>query len=246
MQVAKLHYRLEVVEASGAPTGLVRPPWHQPMPQGDLRSQVLAFPDDIHWQPTSGNAFNSGVLRKIFPVPEDIFRVCADYYLSNLPPLFGPVVAIEDVGGFYRVHGANYHHTSTLDLEQTRQIITRTCHTHAHIKTTADSLGLTGFPDQVIDVPAVTFMAHRMVSLRLDPQCHPIRQDKLLSLFARGVRASLGRFDLSWSARALFSFWFLAISFSPRPVVNWLAQKFFFPETRGQLKQLVRILHKHP
>ena len=244
VEVAKVQYRLEVIEAGGAPTGLVRPPWQRPMPNGDLRSQVLTFPDDIPWQPTSGNAFAAPVLRQVFPVPEDVYRICADYYLSNLPPLFGAVVSLEEVGGYYRVHDANNHDTSAVNLEQTRQIITRTLHTHSYIKTFADSLGLTGFPVEAADVPAVTFLAHRIVSLKLDPQHHPIRNDRLLSLFVRSVSAAFGRFDLSWSARCLYSLWFAAVLFAPGPGVRWLAQKFFYSETRGQLGKVVGVLQR--
>ena len=226
---AKVQYRLEVIDAGGAPTGVVRPPWQQPMLRGDLRAQVLAFPDDLAWQPTSGNAFAADVLRQVFPMPEEIYRVCADYYLSNLPPLFGPVVSLEEVGACYRVHGANNHFNTRLDLEQTRQIITRTCHTHRYIGRCAQSLGLAGFAADPGDVAAVTFMAHRLISLRLEPEKHPLPGDMPWKVFLGGLRAALGRFDRSWAARSLYALWFAAALAAPRPAVRWLAQKFFYP-----------------
>ncbi len=222
-EVAKVQYRLAVIDDRGDLTGSARPPWSQLMPQGDLRAQVLAFPDDIPWPPTSGNAFAAPVLRRIFPVPEAIYRLCADYYLSNLPPLFGPVVSLNEVGGYYRVHGSNNHHTSALTLEQVHQIITRTCHTHHYLKTYADSLGLAGFPARETDVPAVTFLAQRMVSLKIDPQHHPLREDRLPALVAGGVKAAVGRFDRPWLIRGLYSLWFIAMLIAPKPVVRWLA-----------------------
>jgi hypothetical protein len=232
--VAKVQYRLEVIEASGARTGRLKPLWHQSMPAGDLRAQVLAFPDDIHWQPTSGNAFPAWVLHRIFPIPEQEYRICADYYLSNLPPLFGTVVSLNGVGGYYRVHGTNNHHTSTVNLEQTRQIITRTLHTHSHIKTFANALELPGFPGESAEVPAVTFLAHRMVSLKLDPQRHPIPADRLWWLFTRGIRASFGRFDRPWPVRTVFALWFLTMLFAPKTAVRWLAGKFFNAGSKRQ------------
>lgn len=243
-EVAKVQYRLEVIEASGAPTGLVRPPWQRPMPNGDLRQQVLTFPDDVTWQPTSGNAFAARILRHIFPMPEDVYRICADYYLSNLSPLLGIVVSLEEVGAYYRVHGTNNHDSSTMDLNQTREIITRTLHTHGYIKTLADSLDLIGFPAEAADVPAITFLAHRIVSLKLDPARHPIKEDKLLPLFARGVSASFGRFDLSWPAKCLYSLWFAVLLFVPGPAVRWLAQKFLYSETRGRVGKVVSLLQR--
>jgi hypothetical protein len=196
---------------------------------------VLAFPDDIPWQPTSGNAFAARVLRQIFPIPEDVYRLCADYYLSNLPPLFGPVVALEAVGGYYRVHGANSHYGADLDLDRTRQIITWTYHTHRHLKRSADVLGLSGFPADEAEVLAVTFLAHRMISLKLDPERHPLKQDRLAALAGRGIRAALGHFDVAWLKRGAWALWFVAVLVSPTPVAKWLARAFFHPEARRGL-----------
>lgn len=226
-EVAKVQYRLEVIDACGKSTGSAIPAWRKPMPKGDLRAQVLAFPDDIPWQPTSGNAFAATVLRKIFPVPEEIYHICADYYLSNLPPLFGPIISIEDVGGRYRVHGANNHHTSDLNLEQTRQIIVRTSYTHRYIKTFSDSLGLTGFPANVTNIPSVTFLAHRTVSLKIDRSRHPIKEDRLLRLVMEGVKAAFSRFDRSWKMRCLYALWFIAAWIAPKSVIRSLARQMF-------------------
>jgi hypothetical protein len=234
-ETTKVQYRLEIIAANGSVTGLFKPPRHQAMPQGDLRRQLLAFPDDIPWQPTSGNAFAAWVLKSIFPVPEDSYRICADYYLSNLPPLFGPVVSLDEVGGYYRVHSANNHYSSDvkdLNLEKIRQNITRTCSTHRHMKQTADSLGLQGFPTQVDKVPSVTFLANRMISKKIDPQNHPIHMDRPMALLLLGLRASFGRFDLAWNRRILYAFWFVAAFLAPPAVVSWLAGQFFYPEKR--------------
>lgn len=239
-EIAKVQYRLAVIDAAGKPTGMVKPSWSRQMPNGDLRAQTLAFPDDILWQPTSGNAFAARVLRQILPAPEDAYRVCADYYLSNLPPLFGRILSLDEVGGYYRVHGANNHHRDDFNIEQSRQIITRSCHTHRHIKTAAEALGMAG-PEEVL---SVTFLAHRLLSLKMEPHCHPLQDDKLLSLAIRGVRASRGRYDLPWYARSLYGAWFISVLFAPRPMVSWLARKIFYPETRGKFEQLTRLLQK--
>ena len=226
---AKVHYRLAVIDAQGQPTGAMMPAWHKPLPSGDLLSHLRQFCDDIAWQPTSGNAFSASVLRRFFPVPEHEYGLCADYYLSNLAPLFGPVRALEGVGGFYRVHGANRHHATTMNLERTRTIIEQTCHTHRHLARVAAALGLRGFLTDSTAVPALSFLAHRLVSVRLDPARHPIAADTAWSLGRRGMWAAWGRFDLSWLARAIRAAWFAAALVAPRPAVGWLAQRFFYP-----------------
>lgn len=240
--VAKVQYRLEVIDAMGARTGVVKPPRHLKLPSGDLRQHVLTFPDDIPWLPTSGNAFAARVLREIFPVPENIYRICADYYLSNLPPLFGPVISLDEVGGYYRVHGSNSHYTSGINLDQTRQIIKLTCATHEQIKEFATRLGYENYPRDATDVLAVTFLAHRMVSLKLDPLQHPIDGDNILQLLRLGVSASIHRFDLSLPLKCLYLLWFVAMAPAPRSLVRWLAESFFHPEARGQFNKLLIML----
>ena len=225
----KVHFRLEIIDASGCGTGQVRPPWHQPLPSGDLRGLLRTCPDDIRWQPTSGNAFTASVLRRVFPVPEAVYAICADYYLVNLPPLFGTVVALAEAGGGYRVHGANSHHTASFSLKQTRRIITQTVHTHQYLKQTADTLGLPGFPADPNAVPALSFLAHRLVSVRLEPALHPIPADRPWALGRHGVEAALRRSDLTWPARLLRAAWFAAVAVAPKGAVTWLARRFFYP-----------------
>lgn len=242
--IVRLQYRLELLDALGKPTGAVRPDWNRQLPGGDLRRYVLAFPDDIPWQPTSGNAFSAWVLREIFPLPEEPYRICADYYLSNLTPLFGEVRFLDEIGAGYRVHGENQHHTSELDLNRVRQIIVRTLDTHTYLKECADSRSLYNFPGNPALVRSVTFLANRVISRKLEPDQHPISGDRLLSLTFQGIRAAWGRFDLSWSMRMLYSVWFVAVLLAPRDGVRWLARKFFQLKSRGPLDQLVRVFQR--
>ena len=66
-QAVRAHYRMEVIDSQGKPTGEIKPPWRIPLPQGDLRLQANLFPFDLTWLPTSGNAFRRRVLERIFP-----------------------------------------------------------------------------------------------------------------------------------------------------------------------------------
>jgi glycosyltransferase involved in cell wall biosynthesis len=236
---AKLQFRLALVDAAGAPTGAHKPERGQPLTSGDLRPRVLAAPDDIAWQPTSGNMFAARVLREILPMPEPAYRLCADYYLSNVAPLFGEVLALDEVGGDYRVHGANNHHAAAIDLEQTRQLIARTGQTHAQIRRWADVLGLPGFPPADREVLSVTFLAHRLASLRLDPARHPIRRDRRARLVRLGVAAARRRRDLAGWAQLAYIAWFMALALAPRPLARWLAARLFFPAA-GRARQARR------
>jgi hypothetical protein len=202
----------------------------------------LAFPDDVARLPTSGNAFASWVLNKIFPVPEQDFRILADFYLCHLAPLFGDVASLDDVCASYRVHGANNYELSApkIDLVHLRQTI-RHCHkTHAHIQKFAGMLGL---PHESERMLAVSYVANRLISLKLDASQHPVNDDTLWRLLLLGVTASLRRFDVAWPMKCLFILWFAAMALVPRPGATWLARGFQFPGARGSFNKLLRMLH---
>ena len=234
-QVVRVQYRLAVIDADGAPTGDVMPPRQRPIPHGDLWRSVLAYGDDIAWLPTSGNAFAAAMLRRILPIPVSAYRICADYYLSNLSPLLGRVAALDVVGGYYRVHAANRHHTTRLDPERTRQNIVRTVCTHTQLQVTAQQLGLIGAADGRVAALSVTFPANRLVSLRLDPARHPLPSDTRLALARQGIWAAWRRPNLTLPARVMYSAWYLALAYAPTAgTVRRLAEQLFYPAARGR------------
>lgn len=238
----RAQYRLAVVDAQGAPTGEMKPPRHAPIPAGDLRAPVLLYGDDLPWLPTSGNVFAAETLRQIFPIPVAGYRICADYYLSNLTPLFGCVMALDVTGGYYRVHGHNHHQRTRLDLAQMRQNIVRTAQTHVHLQATAARRGMLRGSGAVVGGLSLSFLANRLVSLRLDPGQHPLSEDRApgarWALARRGMRAALGRPQLPLAFRLLYLLWFLVQAMLPSDVaVHWLAEQLFFPKRQGWMRK---------
>ena len=105
----------------------------------------MVFPFDLVWLPTSANAFRADVLRRILPIPEREYPVCADWYLVHLAALVGNVVSLEDVAAYYRVHGGNRYEPqepSTLDLEHVRQTVGYAAETTRALVRLAGELGL--------------------------------------------------------------------------------------------------------
>jgi hypothetical protein len=223
---------------------MLKPPTHLPVTVGDLRQQVLDFPYDLTWMATSGNAFPAAVLRQIFPIPEETYGpVGADWYLSHLTPLFGPVISMEEVGAYYRIHGANHYEATRLDLGQVRQSIKYMRLTSIYIKRIATELGLRPRAGEIL---SVSYIANRLVSLKLDPRYHPVSGDSSGRLWWAGVTATLRRSDITLLLKLMFLAWFTAMSLAPRPLSGWLAEKFFLPERRGRFTRLLRSLHRTP
>lgn len=239
----KVQFRMELINGEGERTGVNKPPAYLFFAGGDLRPYVLAFPFDLTWMPTSGNAFRARVLRQIFPIPEAEYRILADFYLAHVTALFGPVVALDETGAQYRVHSANSFELSkpVIDLAHIRQMIVYSNRTLEYIQQYAARLGLESTGGQTHSVSSA---AERLISRKLDPQNHPLPGDTTGSLLALGIRASLGRFDVSPSLRFLFIGWFAAMAVAPRAAAEWLAIKFYFPETRGVLNRWLGGMHK--
>lgn len=244
--VVKVMYRMEVIDASGKRTGIMKPSRHLPLRSGDLRQHVLAFPFDMTWMATSGNAFAAEVLHKVLPIPEDAFPILADYYLAHVTPLFGRIVFLNTVGAYYRVHGSNNFELShaSINLKTIRQTIIYSYRTITYIQKFGKQLGLTKASCTTDDLLSVSILAQRMVSLKLDPANHPIKEDTVQRLFWLSVWASLRRFDVSLGMRILYLLWFLAMVLAPKPCVRWLAQVFSFPEKREQINKLLKLLHR--
>ena len=61
-------------------------------------------------------------LDRVFPVPEDVYRLAADAYLFELAPFFGKLVVIDEPQLLYRQHGDNDHVVIDLDVKVQRGI----------------------------------------------------------------------------------------------------------------------------
>ena len=224
-ETAKVHYRLEVVDEYGCPTGAFLPPLTTELPDGDLRDRVLGTPDDIPYPPTSGNAFSAAALRALMPMPEHAYTRLADVYLLNLAPLLGPVARLDDLGGRYRAHTHNIHYGAGWDLDRIRATIRATAATHEHLATLAASLGIA--PGSDFRFASVTDLAQRLVSRRLEPAAHPIASDRPAALAASGAAAALRRPDMPFTRRIMYAGWFTATAVAPRRMARELAQRLF-------------------
>ncbi|HVF79938.1 MAG TPA: glycosyltransferase [Solirubrobacteraceae bacterium] len=219
---SRVVFRLAVVDETGRPNGSIVPSAGVALPHGDVRRAVLAFADDLAWPPTSGNAFAAWALRRVMPLPVDDDPIGADAWLHPLIPLLGLVVALERVGGNYRVHGANAHTRERLDVGRSRQVLRWASGVHAQLDRLARELGHGSARPR-----SVTLAAHRMVSLRIGGPGHPIAGDTRASALGAGLRAAAGRTDVPVLRRCGYGMWFVAAAVTPPPIVRALAQAAF-------------------
>jgi hypothetical protein len=241
---AKIQWCMELADAAGRPTGTLRPASHVPLPEGDMRRAELTFPFDIAWMATGGNAFPRSTLSEILPMPEADYRINADSYLQHLPPLLGPVVSLETVGAYRRMHGSNAYELdedAPLNLAHVRETIRVAAVTRAQLEQYASRLGLTRPHGPIL---SVSDLGNRIISLRLAPHEHEPRDDRRGRLALAGLRAAHRRFDVRPALRVGFGGWFVLIAAAPRPAVPLLARWFLFPERRNALNWLLGRMHR--
>ncbi len=241
---ARVQYRMEVIDEGGSPTGILKPPSYVKLPSGDLRRHAVAFPFDVPWIATSGNAFRSQAIRRVAPIPENDFRILADWYLVHLTSLLGTVASLDLVGAYRRVHGRNLHelHEPVLDLAQLRQSIDAAAGVTPYLRDLALELGIA---DGNVTTRAVSEIGNRLIYLRLGPADDRFPDDSRLKLLWRGIRAALGRFDVAPLMRLVFVGWLIAEAFAPRPLARHLAELFVFPERRGRLSPMFAGLRRY-
>lgn len=217
--VAKVQFALALIDDTGNTLPGSMPSNPSVLARGDLRRRLVVAPDDLAWQPTSGNAFRASVLSDMLPMPTEPFRICADYYLSNLSAAHGTVAVLDEVGGSYRIHGANNHFAESTSLAALRDNVIRTRETNHLLLDHCRQLGLPGAETEPAALRSVTTLGHRLVSLRLDPSCHPLVGDSRRGLIHDGIHAALRRSDLALSRRMATAGWFAVVGAVPRRFV---------------------------
>ena len=214
--VAKVQYRLQIVNSSAKPIGEFMPASTSPMPSGDMRQSLIEHDGYYVWPSTSGNAFAAVVLRRIMPIPENVYRGMPDIYLCNLSALFGQVISLEKPGVLYRVHGGNNYYRpcgaveidSYIDLWRTEFLAT----SDAYIRTKGLLSTMYSVDTSNMKHPYYSDMyrlCQRMISLKLDRPNHPIRES-LSVLFVSNSN--------SWSRRLFCLMWLAAMLLAPKPL----------------------------
>jgi glycosyltransferase involved in cell wall biosynthesis len=105
---SRVYYRLQVVDDNGsAIRGDVAKGVFRDF-DGDVYSMLaLHRATRFYFAPTSANFFDAKKLKKILPIPEVDYRICADAFIAFRTSLKGPMRSIDRELAAYRVHGNN-------------------------------------------------------------------------------------------------------------------------------------------
>jgi hypothetical protein len=237
-RLSKVQFPMAIVDLDGRPTGEVKPGGHLQAPTGDQRRAELLFPFDLPWLPGGGTGFRTEAVRRILPIPAaDYPRSGADWYLVHLTALLGEAALLDDVCAEYRVHGRNAYQQDRdeIDLDHLRESILFAAATTRSLEALAAELGL-AHPRPIL---SCADLANRLVSLKLEPERHPLPADRPLDLVTKALRASRRRTDVSWPMKALLVAWFALEAAVPRRLARPPAELFLFPGRRRRANDLL-------
>ncbi|MDZ4873598.1 MAG: Undecaprenyl-phosphate 4-deoxy-4-formamido-L-arabinose transferase [Chroococcidiopsis cubana SAG 39.79] len=227
--LAKVHYRLNVVDTFSQFLGYS-------CPQGALLStgevwRRLLEVGGYDSTPTSGNALSRKALEQVFPIPDE-YKLTADDYLSISIPFYGEVAAIEEPLGVYRIHNSNQWALATVTGDRFHRFVRHDLQNYSLLLQKANELGYKLPKD--LEQRAIGRLWSRIISLRLDPQNHPIPLDRPLSLVYQGIRSLWKYSHFNWQKRSIYSLWFIWVGFMPlalaKPAITWLYAPHFRPK----------------
>ncbi len=230
-ELAKVHYRLTVVDTFRQSLGFSYPQGDKPLSNGVVWRSLLEVGGYVSVA-TSGNALNRQALAQVFPIPDE-YKLTADDYLSTLIPFYGEVVAIEEPLAAYRIHTNNQWALATVTGDRFRRFVRHDIQNYALLVSKAQELGYAIPKD--LETRSFGRLWSRMASFRLDPQNHPIPTDNSWKLIILGIRSLWKYSEYKFIKKLVFSLWFLGVGLLPLPLAKEAIAWLFVPQKRPKL-----------
>ena len=229
--LAKVHYRLSVVDGAGESLGYSAPQGSSPLSHGKVWQTLLEQGGYVS-TPTSGNALARQALTELFPIPDE-YKLTADDYLSFQVPFYGEVKAIEEPLGVYRVHDSNQWALATVTGDRFKRFVHHDLQNFALLTKKAQELRYKIPAD--LEQRSIGRLWSRIISLRLNAQTHPVGSDRSYRLIYQGIRSLWKYSDFNLPKRLFYSLWFIWVGLMPlslaKPAISWL----YAPQHRPKL-----------
>ncbi len=229
--VSKAQFQMKAIDAEGRQTGEVFPIFRRDISPRLIRKWISET-DSASSPPGSGNMYTREFLSRLFPIDKSMDRFL-DSYCVSCAPLLGDVVSIPKPLVSYRVHGLNDGAMLKFDLPKLSKALKAHLARCDYATRKARECGVRVEPQRWRF--GLNNLLMRIASLRLSPENHPIPEDTMLRCLADALRSVVR--DQGYTAArhwALF-FWVIAISATPRPLMEKLASWRFAPATRPSL-----------
>jgi glycosyltransferase involved in cell wall biosynthesis len=237
---SKIQFQLAVVDGDGRWSDSIFPSYPADLTPQRILEQALAtglYP----CPPSSGNAYGHAFLERIMPLRIGR-RHWPDGPINSVAPLYGEVILLNSVLGYYRIHGNNAWSQGDLRPDCFVDYIAHDLTRLNFMRHHAEQRGY-----RIVEDPldrAVEHLQYRLASLKLQPERHPIPADTLTGLVRRAYR-SLSALEPRLSIRFALLGWFVVVAGAPRPLARTLIALRYVPAQRPRLlRQLLHILRR--
>jgi glycosyltransferase involved in cell wall biosynthesis len=229
--VAKVHFRLRLVDAEGAALAATIP---TRMAQGDLAHRLRALGELYESAPGSGNAYLSSALRRLMPLPSDENdRHGADFFAIYGISLLGQVrIAGPEPLGSYRVHrpttgDALVFGNASRDSQEPLRMYRRYDRMRGWVIARLGS-------EYVLPPAAPEFSLEKQgyATAIFSAASYKRGLQAGSSLLRSNVLPAIGRMDGSWALRAGLAGWAVAVLLLPRKAGLPLARYICNPASR--------------
>ena len=232
----KLQFPLEIVDSEGRPTGGRMP--RMTLSEGRVDHLLLSSGRYITC-PTSGNFYSRTFLESIFPVPIEEWPQSMDSYAATYAGFYGPIGAIHEKLGCYRVHRNNMTNISGegyVHSEQIGRLMSRGIRLRTLIQKIARERHLNYNPGIVIN--HWLYLKLEIARLALLPG---IRFSTLWPCVLKMLKSVVTASDLGFFHRIQWIGWTIAIVILPRKLRLELVAVSFDLAPTNSLAQLLRL-----
>lgn len=241
-ELSKVHYRLEVVDGDQKSLGYSYPQGEKPLASGEVWKTLLE--EGVYQRtPMSGNALSREAIADIFPIPDE-YKLTADDYLCILLPFYGKLAAVEEPLGAYRIHGDNQWALTTISGDRFRRFVRHDLQNCNLLIDKAKSMGYEVPED--IEQRSIGRLWSRIISLRLDPDNHPIETDTASKLTYQCVRSLWKYSSFNSPKRVFYTLWAVWVGLLPRflaePAITWLYAPHLRPKVISQAVNRLRAM----
>ncbi len=237
--VAKAQFRLQFIDAEGRRVEGSHPHPAHPMPNGDVTRDILERAEYV-FSPTSGNAFAREVLEAILPMPAEQWRISADVYLVYLAPFYGDVVSLDEVLGYYRVHGQNNWAHDQPDPARLAGTLATDLKKQAIILDAARRRSIPASPELILNSPWHVYgrIMHLLQSPESSRETHSLGE-----LVAKGLRSTWRHPLSSVQAKVAATVWLAVLPVVPRPVATRISLwRLYASQRPAVLRRLARLV----
>jgi glycosyltransferase involved in cell wall biosynthesis len=233
--VSKVQFQLESTDENLNGVGYIDPEFREDYSPDAARREFAAYGGYVSTA-SSGNVYARKYIETIRPLDSSVFHN-ADAALNSVAPLYGDVISLRERLGLYRRHGSNQMGAVAFNV-RAYQRMAEECYTAAAF--VREHCARMKFPFDPEGYLNRERLKVRLLSLKLAPETHAVRDDRLFVLYGKALRSIYADHHLGNFHRAALALWTTAFVLSPRPLAYRLANLRANPKKSRFLRAIIR------